>query len=48
MKGLARRNAHVKYESSSIYQSKVMIKVKVFEKIKLQGQGLEGEGHGIK
>jgi hypothetical protein len=29
MKSLARRNTHVKYESSSIYKSKVMNKVKV-------------------
>jgi hypothetical protein len=32
MKGLARRNTHVKYESSSNNQSKVMSKVKGFEK----------------
>jgi hypothetical protein len=38
IKGLARRNTHVKYESPSTYQSKVMTKVKVFEKVKLQGQ----------
>jgi hypothetical protein len=38
MKSLARRNTHVKYESPSTYQSKVMTKVKVFEKVKLQGQ----------
>jgi hypothetical protein len=38
MKGLAIRNTHVKYESPSTYQSKVMRKVKVFEKVKLQGQ----------
>jgi hypothetical protein len=31
------------------YQSKVMAKVKVFEKyVKLQGQKSEGQGHGIK
>jgi hypothetical protein len=30
MKGLARRNTHVKYESLSINQSKVITKVKVF------------------
>ena len=29
MKGLAKRNTHVKYESPSTYQSKVMTKVKV-------------------
>jgi DNA-binding transcriptional regulator of glucitol operon len=38
MKGLAIRNTHVKYESPSTYKSKVMSKVKVFEKVKLQGQ----------
>jgi hypothetical protein len=38
MKGLARRNKHVKYESHTTYQSKVMTKVKVFGKVKLQGQ----------
>jgi hypothetical protein len=39
MKGLARRNTHVKYESPTTYQSKVMTKVKVFEKkVKLQSQ----------
>jgi hypothetical protein len=34
MKGLARSNTHIKYESpcTYIYQSKVMTKVKVFEK----------------
>jgi hypothetical protein len=30
MKGLARRNTHVKYESPSTIQSKVITKVKVF------------------
>jgi hypothetical protein len=40
MKGLARRNTHVKYEIPTIYQSKVMTKVKVFEKAnsKVKGQ----------
>jgi hypothetical protein len=40
MKGLARRNTHVKYEIPTTYQSKVMTKlVKVFEKkVKLQGK----------
>jgi hypothetical protein len=38
MKGLAIRNTHVKYGSFSTFQSKVMTKVKVFEKVKLQGQ----------
>jgi hypothetical protein len=39
MKGLARRNTHVKYEIPTTYQSKVMTKVKVFEKkVKLKGQ----------
>jgi hypothetical protein len=39
MKGLSRRNTHVKYESPTTYQSKVMTKVKVLEKkVKLQGQ----------
>jgi hypothetical protein len=32
VKGLARRNTHVKYESPSTYQSNVITKVKVFEK----------------
>jgi hypothetical protein len=49
MKGLARRNTNVKYESSSTLQPKVMTKVKVFEKkVKLQGQRSKGENHGIK
>jgi hypothetical protein len=49
MKGLARRNTHVKYESSTKHQSKVMTKVIVFEKeVKLQGQRLEGQSHGLK
>jgi hypothetical protein len=49
MNGLARRNTHVKYESPSTYKSKVMTKVKVFEKkAKLQGQRSEGQGHGMK
>jgi hypothetical protein len=49
MKGLARRNTHVKYESPSPFQSKVMTKVKVFEKkVKLQGQRSDGQSHGIK
>jgi hypothetical protein len=38
MKGLARRNTHVKYESPTTYQSKVMTKVKVLEKVKLKGE----------
>jgi hypothetical protein len=42
MKGLARRNTHVKYESSTTHRSKVITKVKVFEKnVKLQGQRQE-------
>jgi hypothetical protein len=48
MKGLARSNTYMKYESPSTYQSKVMTKVKVLEKAKLQGQRSEGQGHGIK
>jgi hypothetical protein len=39
VKGLARRNTFMKYESPTTYQSKVMTKVKVFEKVKLKGQG---------
>ena len=41
MKGLVTRNTHnhVKYESPASYGSLVMTKVKVFEKVKLQGQG---------
>jgi DNA-binding transcriptional regulator of glucitol operon len=39
MKGLARRNTYVKYESSTTNQLKDMTKVKVFEKkVKFQGQ----------
>jgi hypothetical protein len=38
MKGLARRYTHVKYESPTTYQSKVMTKVKDLEKVKLRGQ----------
>jgi hypothetical protein len=49
MKCLARRNKHMKYKSLCPYQSKVMNKVKDFEKkIKIQGKRSEGEGHGIK
>jgi hypothetical protein len=49
MKGLARRNTHVKYESPSTNQSKVMTKGKVFKKkVKLQGQISEGQDYGIK
>jgi hypothetical protein len=43
MKGLARRNTHMKYESSTTHPSKVMTKVKVFEKVKLQGQTSQGQ-----
>jgi hypothetical protein len=49
MEGLARWNTHVKYESPSTYHSKVMTKVKVFEKkVKLHGQRSQGQGRGIK
>jgi hypothetical protein len=48
MKDLARRNTLVKYESPTTYQSKVMNKVNFLEKVKLQGQRSEGQGHGIK
>jgi hypothetical protein len=49
MKSLAKTNTHVKYESPTIYQSKVMTKVQVFEKkVKLQGQRSDGQGHNIK
>jgi hypothetical protein len=48
MKGLARRNKPVKYESPTANQSKVMTKVKVLEKkVKLQGQRPKGQGHKI-
>jgi hypothetical protein len=48
MKGLPRRNIHVKYENLTTYQSKVMTKVKVFKKkVKLQGQISEGVGHDL-
>jgi hypothetical protein len=36
VKGIARRNTHVKYESPTTYQSKVMTKVKILEKVKDQ------------
>jgi hypothetical protein len=38
MKGFPIRNTHMKYESPDTYQSKVMRKVKVLEKVTLQGQ----------
>ena len=39
-KDLITRNIHVKYQSSSTYCSKVISKVKNFERqVKLQGQG---------
>jgi hypothetical protein len=39
MKGLVKRNTHVKYQSHSTHQLKVMTKVKVLEKkVKLKGQ----------
>jgi hypothetical protein len=48
MKGLARRNTHVKFESPGTNQTKHMTKVKLFEKkVKLQGQISEGQVHGI-
>jgi hypothetical protein len=40
MKGLVRRNTHVKYESPTTYQSKVMTKVKGFGKGQSQGHGI--------
>jgi hypothetical protein len=49
MKDLANRNTHVKYENSTTHQSKVMTKIKVFEKkVKLQGQRSEDQSYGIK
>jgi hypothetical protein len=49
MKGLARRNTHIRYESSTTHPSNVMTKVKVFKKkVKLQGQKSECQGHDIK
>jgi hypothetical protein len=46
MKGLEKINTHVKYESPSTYQSKVMTKVKVLaKKVKVQGQRSEDQGH---
>jgi hypothetical protein len=48
MKGLAIRNTHIKYESSTTYQSKVMTKDIIFKKVKLQGQKSDDQGHGIK
>jgi hypothetical protein len=41
MKGLAKRNIHVKYKSPTTYKSKVMTKVKVLEKVKLKGQRIK-------
>jgi hypothetical protein len=35
-------------ESPTTYQSKVMTKVKVLEKVKLQGHTAEGQGHDMK
>jgi hypothetical protein len=46
MKFIARRKTHVKHESPSTYQRKVMTNFP--KKVKLQGQGSEGLGHGIK
>jgi hypothetical protein len=40
MTGLAKRNTHVKYESPSTYQSKVMTKVKFLEK-KVKGKSVK-------
>jgi hypothetical protein len=49
MKGLAKRNTHVKHENHITYQSKVMTKVKILEKkVKFQGQRSQGQGHDIK
>jgi hypothetical protein len=49
MKCLARRNTHVKHESPTTYQSKLITKVNVFEKkVKVQCQRSEGQDHGIK
>jgi hypothetical protein len=48
MKALARKNTHVKCESPSNCQSKVMSKVKVFENVTLQGQKSEAQGHDMK
>jgi hypothetical protein len=41
-KGLAKRNTHVKYESHSTYQSKVMTMLKVFKKVKLPRSNFRG------
>jgi hypothetical protein len=48
MKSFARTNTHGKYENPSIYQLKVMTKVKVLKTVKLQGQRSQGQGHNIK
>jgi hypothetical protein len=49
MKCLARKNTHVKYESPTTNQSKVMTNIKILEKkVNLQGQRSEGQGHDIK
>jgi hypothetical protein len=42
MKGLVIKNTNVKYESPSTYQSKVMTKVKVFEKVKTPRSKIRG------
>jgi hypothetical protein len=45
MKGLTKKNTHVKFKSPTTYKSKVITKVKVFEKkVKLKGQRSEGQG----
>ena len=43
-KGLLTRNVHVKYDSPTSYESKVMVKVKVF-RYKVKGYG---QGHQVK
>jgi hypothetical protein len=44
VKGLARKNTRVKYESPTTYKSKIMTNVKVLLKVKCQGQTSEDLG----
>ena len=44
MKGLITKNLHVKYESPTTYGSRDIAKGKIFEKVKIQGQGHKVKG----
>jgi hypothetical protein len=48
VKGLARRNTHVKYKSPTTYQSKVITRTTVFEKVKLPNSKVRRSRHQIK